>query len=158
PPFRARRRAPAADFHRGEKGMAMSSKKYPFLVVACLLLLPVRGWAQQALVPAANVQTAQQVRVTDFGARPDDGRDDTVAVLAAIAFCRKFDKPTLVFPKGRYDIFAGANPDSSDYAFVVEKLANLTIDGQGSTLIFHGLTAGLLAKSCQGFTIRNLTI
>src|SRR5262245_5777491 len=112
----------------------------------------------QVPIPAKDAQPTQQVRVTDFGALPDDGRDDTPAILAAVASCRKLDKATLVFPKGRYDFFAGANPNDSNHAIVLDHLANLTIDGQGTTLVFHGVTGCFLMKSCQGLAIQNLAI
>jgi hypothetical protein len=136
----------------------MVSKRLLVAFFSWFLLVAAPAYAQQTSVPVAEVQTGQEVRVTDFGALPDDGRDDTQAVIAAVSSCRKLDRPTLVFPKGRYDFFAGANPGDSNHAIVLDRLANLTIDGQGSTLVFHGITGCFLARACQALAIRNLAI
>ena len=44
----------------------------------------------------------QVVSVTDFGAVPDDGRDDTRALRRAAEYCRTHPGTTLVMPAGVY--------------------------------------------------------
>ncbi|MGB9619613.1 MAG: hypothetical protein ACPL7K_04295, partial [Armatimonadota bacterium] len=61
-------------------------------------------------------------------------------------------------PKGRYDFFAGSNPQNPGVLFPVSDLKGLTIDGKGSELIVHGLTSVLSFNNCTRLTIRNLTI
>ncbi len=59
--------------------------------------------ASFALILAACACAGEVVTVTQLGARPDDGADDTQAVRAAIQLCRQKPGSVLRFPKGRYD-------------------------------------------------------
>jgi len=98
------------------------------------------------------------IDVTAFGAVANDGKDDTAAVLAAIKQCPKTGPTTLVFPKGRYDFSAGANPENANSLFPIAGVSDLTIDGRGSEFIFRGYTGPFAFANCANLTIRNLTI
>lgn len=76
-----------------------------FCIAVLLGAVPVPADAAEMVFPA----DARIVRVTDFGAKPDDGKDDTEAIRAAIA--RTIDGPSryaaprfIYLPKGVYDI------------------------------------------------------
>ncbi|MHB9038463.1 MAG: glycosyl hydrolase family 28 protein [Armatimonadota bacterium] len=99
-----------------------------------------------------------EVKVTELQAVPNDGRDDTAAVLSAIKVCRGEKSATILFPVGRYDFFAGANPGNPKTLFEVEGIENLTIDGQGSEFMMHGPTSIFSFVRCKNLTIRNVTI
>jgi len=43
-------------------------------------------------------------------------------------------------------------------AFPIENLENLTIDGQGSTFIFHGIMIPFLIDECKNITVKNVAI
>lgn len=98
------------------------------------------------------------VDVTTLGAVAGDGKDDTAAVLAAIDECRKQAPATLVFPKGRYDFFAGSNPANKGTLFPIADIDGLTIDGKGSEFMMHGSTGLFWFGNCKNLSIRNLTI
>ena len=98
------------------------------------------------------------VDVTTFGAKPDDGKDDTRAVQAAIDACRKHPHATLLFPKGRYDFVAGSNPRDKGSAMAVVGFRALTISGHGATLVGHGLTRMFSVKRCKELLIEGLAI
>jgi len=121
----------------------------PFLLLlaaCCALLLPSRAGA------------ASDVDVAAFGAKPDDGKDDTRAVQAAIEACRRETGSRLLFSTGRYDFFAGQNPRSKRNSLLFNGCKDLAIDGRGATLIFHGLTAPFWFSECEDVMIGDLVI
>jgi len=125
---------------------------------------------------------ASEVVVTAYGARPDDGRDDTAGLRRAVEQCQRVPQPWLIFPKGQYDLadeaavasfrkfMASAAPGMNfledphykppDYTVGVQfrDCHGLTVDGQGSTLVVHGYTLPFSFDGCDGVTVRNLTI
>ena len=64
-------------------------------------------------LPLLDFPTSMQVNLTDFGAIPNDGKDDGPALRKALEFCKKITKKgtgaKLVFTKGKYDLFSGKN-------------------------------------------------
>lgn len=98
------------------------------------------------------------IRASQFGAAPDDGKDDTAAVQAAIDKLVTVDGARLVFEKGQYDFAAGKNPRSKRVAMLFRDAKNITIDGRAATLMFSGLTSSLVFQRCRGVTVRDLTI
>ncbi len=118
------------------------------VMTLCVLLAPV---VVVSLAPA-------RIEVTRFGARPDDGTDDTVAVAKAIASAVGDGAKRIVFPKGRYDFHAGANPAAPTSMLHFSGHRDLEIDGQGSEFRFHGLAQGLTFDRCANITLRNVTI
>lgn len=99
-----------------------------------------------------------RVDVTRFGAVPNDGKDDTAAILAAIEECRKLAPAILLFPKGQYDFFAGSNPNDKGTLFPVADIDRLTIEGNGAEFIIHGVTGIFRFANCQNLNIRHFTI
>ena len=49
-----------------------------------------------------NRENVAEVSVLRFGAKPDDGKDDTEALRKAAEYCRTHPGTTLVIPKGIY--------------------------------------------------------
>ena len=101
------------------------------------------------------------VDVTHFGAVADDGKDDTAAVKAAIAECARRSPATLVFPRGRYDFFPETDFKTAGHVpalFAVSNAKCLTIDGRGSTLMFHGITSVFGFGECANTVVKDLTI
>jgi len=119
---------------------------------------PRHGWlAATAAVLLAPATWAADVRVADFGARPDDGKDDTAAIRSAIEACRDKKGPRLVFAKGRYDLATPGKARARTY-LPLKALTDLTIDGGGAELVGHDLAAMFHFDKCRNVTIRNLTI
>jgi hypothetical protein len=110
------------------------------------------------------------IRVTDFGAEPGSRKNATPAVRRAIDACRRQDRPTLVFPKGRYDFWPEGGVEKAYFesnttnnnpkrlAVFVDGFAGLTIDGGGSTFVFHDRIQPITVDRSTGVTIRNLSI
>lgn len=117
-----------------------------------------------ALLPAA---TAETINVSDHGIVP--GQDVTYAVNQLLESVR--DKPdvTLVFPRGQYDFHpenafetyrAVANHDNGlkRMGFPLFDFHNITIDGGGSTFMFHGRLVPITIERCNGATLKNFSI
>ena len=126
----------------------------PSLCAAALLLVglvpPVLGAAPENRPP--------QIEVTSFGAVPDDGQDDTDAVLAAFERCKTENARGIAFPRGRYHFHAPAEPEKRGVLFPVRELHDAVVDGRGSELIFHGITGCFFFANCSGVTVRDLVI
>lgn len=96
--------------------------------------------------------------VADFGALPDDGGSDWKAFSAALAACRKQGAAKLLIPKGRY-VFTDPKILAQPGGHLLFKdLSDLTLDGQGSELVFHHIRSGFQFRNCQRLLIRNLSI
>lgn len=107
---------------------------------------------------AVNEAKMLNVDVTQFGAVRNDGKDDTASVLAALEECRKQSPAVLVFPKGRYDFFAGSNPKNAGTLFPVADFRGLTIDGRGSEFMIHGSSGVFWFGNCANLTIKRFSL
>ncbi|MFI6962750.1 Ig-like domain-containing protein [Streptomyces sp. NPDC050255] len=108
--------------------------------------------------PPAHARTAAEtvVEVTAFGADPTGRRDSADAVAKAVLHARTLDGPVrIVFPHGTYQIYpeqaevrelyisntVGADLSHKDkrIGILLEDMDDVTVDGDGSHLQFHGL-------------------
>ena len=63
-------------------------------------------------------ETGKVISVTDFGAEPDDGIDDSAAILEAMEAARKTSGSVIVrFPAGKFIISEIINIDRGDIVF-----------------------------------------
>ncbi|MCJ8012634.1 right-handed parallel beta-helix repeat-containing protein [Paenibacillus sp. KQZ6P-2] len=117
---------------------------------------------------------AKVIRVTDYGARPDSGEDAVSSIRLAIAAAAAVNEPVVIeFPHGRYDLYPDhadqalccisnttteeENPDNTKtFGLLLQGLNHLTIEGNGSLLMFHGKMTLLAVISCSDIEIRNL--
>jgi hypothetical protein len=134
-------------------------------------LVVILGAGLPALAAAAGSAGGPGVvRVTDFGAEPGSRRNAVAAVARALEACRKLERPVLVFAKGRYDFwpqhavernyFESNTTDDNPkrLAILVEGFSGLTIDGSGSTFVFHDRMQPFTVDRSSGVTIRDLAI
>jgi parallel beta-helix repeat protein len=98
------------------------------------------------------------IDVTATGALPNDGQDDTLAVLAAFDRCKAEKAQGVVFPKGRYEFHEGANPKSPRMSLPMDDVHGVIIDGQGSEFVFHGITGCFSFGRCSDITVKNIQI
>ncbi len=105
------------------------------------------------------VSASATVCVNDFGAIPNDGKDDTSAVQKAFAFLKKNKKSALVFKEGQYDFFQ-KDPKHHSYLLPLRGESNITITGTaGKTkLMFHGFSYLIWADDCKKLTVQDLTM
>ncbi|QTH41320.1 right-handed parallel beta-helix repeat-containing protein [Cohnella sp. LGH] len=115
-------------------------------------------------------------RVTDYGARPDSGEDATGAIQAALAAACAAKGPGVVeFPHGCYDLYPdhavkapyyvsntaseAEHPDPTKTIGLWLKGANrISLEGNGSKLLYHGKMTTIVLDGCCEAEIRNLTI
>ena len=120
-----------------------------------------------ALTARAGGET---VSITDFGVVPDSGADAVPAVRKALEQCATDAYAVLEFPQGRYDFFPQEAPrreyfesNSTDEnpkvcPILIEGMTNLTIDGKGSTFVFHGQEQPFTVDHSTNVTLSNLSI
>jgi len=111
-------------------------------------------------LPLLDFPTTINVKLTDFGAIPGDGKDDSKAFRKALEFCKKTSETgigvKLVFYKGTYDLFEGG---SRFHLIQLKNARNIIIDGNGSEIIIHNPLKGFFSifKS-ENIIVKNLII
>jgi parallel beta-helix repeat protein len=114
--------------------------------------------AAACILASADAAEAADIPVTQFGARPNDGKDDTAGLQAAIEAAKKRPQPRLVFAPGRYDFFEQRGGGNAQTTCGVNEIRGVTIDGKGAEFIYHGLTTPFAFGNCRSVTLRNITI
>ena len=101
-----------------------------------------------------------EIKVADFGAVPNDGKNDTPAIAAAIEACKGRKSTRLVFGPGRYDINAGSEPQTRrrQPSLKIENIDNMTIEGNGAELIGRDYSTMFHFSQCRNIAINNLTV
>jgi len=132
------------------------------------ILVPLLASAFSFHLPSDSA--VSEVRVTDFGAKPDSRENAVPAVQRALEACRKLDRPVLVFPGGRYDFWPQGSIEKTYFesnttdnnpkrlGVFIERFTGLTIDGGGSTFVFHDRMQPFTVDRSTDVTIRNCAI
>ncbi|WP_075603931.1 right-handed parallel beta-helix repeat-containing protein [Saccharicrinis aurantiacus] len=95
--------------------------------------------------------------------------DATPAVLAKMMKAKELGSSEVQFEKGTYHFYPDKGKEFYCFisnhcnvmvrtAFPITGLDNLTIDGQGSTFIFHGVMIPFLVDESTNITVKNLSI
>tara|TARA_B100000809_G_scaffold266892_1_gene332610 strand:+ start:1527 stop:3284 length:1758 start_codon:yes stop_codon:yes gene_type:complete len=111
-------------------------------------------------LPLINMNIDLNVRITDFGAIPNDGKDDGIAFQRALEYCKKSTsagkKVQLSLKKGTYDLFKGAN---GNHLIELKKAKNIIISGNASEIIIHNPQKGFLSIfGCENIIVKDLYI
>ncbi len=118
---------------------------------------------------------AQVIDVTGFNVRPDSYEDATQGVQRAIEACRNKPGTVLSFPKGRYDFWPAkalqrdyyiSNTSSEEecpskiknVGLLFEHMQGLTIEGNGSTFMFHGKMITWALDHCENVRLQNIHV
>ena len=100
---------------------------------------------------------AKVVKVSDFGAIANDGKDDTKAINTALEKAKEIaqsEPVCLLFENGSYDI----TPENSEfYALKIKGAKNILIDGNNATLIRHK-GAVFFIKNSTNIAVANFKI
>ncbi|RYD46230.1 MAG: hypothetical protein EOP83_29980, partial [Verrucomicrobiaceae bacterium] len=119
---------------------------------------------------AIALKPAKVLKGEDFGIRASDTADQSPALRKALGALREAPGSTLKLAKGDYHFHAtGAlrrhfhisnhdQPTWQPTAIPLVDLRNVTIDGQGSTFIFHGLVQPVLIMDSERVTLRGIGI
>lgn len=145
------------------------------------LVVALVGMMITALGISAADYPALTKSVREFGAVPNDGRDDTKALRKAVAWCRTHEGATLILAPGTYilrDAEAvrleneamtgrlGKNPESTIfkpyYPYVrgldLDGCRGVTIEATGATLMCEGWMEPVSMHGCTDTTLRGLII
>lgn len=128
----------------------------------------VLGWL--CVIASGTAIHAAEIRITDFGGQPDSRRNAVPAVRRALESARKLDHPVLVFPRGRYDFwpqgavekdyFESNTTDNNPkrLAIFIEGFGGVTLDGDGSTFVFHDRIQPFTVEHSTNVILRNVAI
>ena len=122
---------------------------------------------------AAAQSPRDTVYVSEFGVAGNSYENATTGIRAALKACKERQARVLVFDGGRYDIwpegaerrewFISNTSTESEcpskiktVGLLVEDMHDLTIEGRGSTLVFHGKMITIAVARSSNITIRNL--
>lgn len=139
----------------------------------------LRGIALTATVFSYSLcfgsEAKDTIRVTDFGVRPGTYENSTVAIQRAIDSCREHPGCVLQFAPGRYDIWPEGAVRKEIYVSNTSSevempskvktigmhfygLENVTVSGEGVTLIMHGSMTPIAIDSCRNVSMSGFTI
>ncbi|CEN42717.1 Alpha-1,3-galactosidase B [Capnocytophaga canis] len=118
-------------------------------------------------------QEERQVKISDFVSKNQNVENYSPIVGALINSLQQTDNTqptTIVLDKNIYHFHSDgafekelyiSNHDQDNpkkVAFYLENMKNITIDGNGSELIFHGTMIPFVMKSCENITLKNFSI
>lgn len=127
------------------------------------------------LVALFLAQPGDTVRVADRGIVPDTGMDCTAPLREVLESCKGEKHKVLSLEPGRYDFWPEdavrreifiSNTSSEEecpskektIGILIEDQDNLTIDGHGATLMFHGKQTMVAIIGSRKVTLKNLNI
>ena len=133
------------------------------------------------ILAAAAISTAtarphcDTVRVSEFGLRPYTFTNAGPAIRSALEACRERNARVLLFDSGRYDIW----PEGAErrewfisntstekecpskvktIGVLIENMENLTVEGSGADLVFHGKMITVAVAHSRNILLRDLHI
>lgn len=126
------------------------------------------------LFVALSVSAQKVYNVSDYGLRPDSKKNASPVVQKVIARiqseCKDGEAVILRFEEGRYNFhekgcaereYYISNHDQTNpkkVGLALEDMKNLTVDGQGADLIFHGRMLPVSLLRSENCTLKNLHI
>ena len=162
----------------------MKKKKLlSIMLMICMILsvtipsIPGGGKAAAAeRADDADTTEATVIDVTKYGADPTGVQDSAEGIQAAIEAAKQAEGPVVLdFPKGEYQIYpdraqkrelyisntlSSNNGDRSTYkmkniGILLENMENVTLEGNQSSLIFHGKMMMFSTIGCKNVKIQN---
>lgn len=146
------------------------------MLVICMLLslvFPSSGGVSNAASASDKVTV---IDVTQYGADPTGVKDSAEGIQAAIEAAKEVNGPVVLdFPKGEYQIYpdhaqkrelyisntlSRNNGDRGTYkmkniGILLENMENVTLEGNQSSLIFHGKMMMFSTIGCKNIRIQN---
>lgn len=148
-------------------------RKLITIVTTLSLMLSVFSIGINAQESIQTKNKGSVIRATDYGADPSGKKDSTLAVAKALDAAKKIKGPvTLEFPQGEYHFYKEnatqkvihtSNTSSLSYptkwiSFLIEGQEDLTIDGLGSQLIFHGDVMAMAVIDSKRINLNNFVL
>lgn len=158
----------------------MKRNKCRFLAWMMAFALLISGFSPMG-AEAAKKEGAKAdvvIDVTEYGAEANAGTDSAPAIEKAVKAAKEAsDKGKSVvinFPKGRYDIYPDkikerelyvSNTVGTEQAYskkkigiLLEKMNNVTVEGNGSLFMYHGKMTTFAAINCKNVTFQNFAV
>jgi polygalacturonase len=115
------------------------------------------------------------IRVSDYGAQPNSFENQVTAIAQAISACKSQHAKVLVLAPGRYDIWPDGATRKEYYisnsstdkecpskvktiGLFFDHMKDLTIEGNGAMLMFHGKMITMAFDHCENMKVQNLHI
>ncbi len=138
------------------------------LCMLCTVILPSMPAAAAELPEDAVI-----LDVSDYGVYPEN-EDNAEAIQDVIEAAKSTDGPVVIrFPEGEYQFYpdkaykrelyisntVGADPNykMKNIGLLFEDMEDVTVDGNGSLLMFHGAMMTFAAIRCRNITFQNLS-
>lgn len=117
----------------------------------------------QRSLPLIDMPTSVDVKLSDFGARPNDGKNDTPGIKKALNFCKKIaitgTGVKLIFEKGKYDLHSNKKTPKKSHIIDLVNTKNILIDGNGAEIIIHDPLKGFFSVfKSENIIIKNFFI
>lgn len=97
-------------------------------------------------LPLVSLDTSMDVLISNYGAIPNDGKDDVEAIEKALVFAKKFSesgvKVRVVFDKGTYDLISAG---TKTHMLELKEASNILIEGNGAEIIIHNPLIGFFS-------------
>lgn len=111
-------------------------------------------------LPLVSLDTSMDVLISNYGAIPNDGKDDVEAIEKALVFAKKFSesgvKVRVVFDKGTYDLIYAS---TKTHMLELKEASNILIEGNGAEIIIHNPLIGFFSViNSKNVIIKNLFI
>lgn len=125
-------------------------------------------------VHTVRADKGDTICVSSFGVYPDTYENVVTGLQAAIDACKQTEAKVLSFPKGRYDIwpegatraeyFISNTSTESEcpskiktIGLLFKGIENLTIEGNGSLLMYHGKMITMVFDHCKNIQLQNIS-
>ena len=97
-------------------------------------------------LPLTRVNTRTTISVAEFGAIPNDGKNDYPAFEKAFEQMKK-GKVKVVIPPGIYDLFPPQKTSGPNACFYFENIRDFEISATGAEIVIHDPTRGFISMS-----------
>ena len=148
--------------YMGEKLLFAMILGASFAVAACSNICGTDAgeYAKFRKAPLLKVDTSRTINVADFGAVPNDGKNDFKAIKAAFAELNKNPKSVcLKFDKGVYNIKDSESQEAEKFLFEISNARDVHIDASGAEFIIENPNYGFLKMlKSERVVVENMSI
>ena len=112
------------------------------------------------VLPLVELNTKQEIKVSDYGAQIDDGNNDICGITNAINAAKTLSGPNkavkVLFEKGVYDLIPITG---NSHSITITGARYLLIEGNGAEIMLHNPELGFLSLTqCQNVIVQNLYV
>ncbi|WP_256011716.1 right-handed parallel beta-helix repeat-containing protein [Desertivirga xinjiangensis] len=97
-----------------------------------------------------------KIKVADWNIHPNTGKDCSAQMKRMLDHYSNKSDLLFEFSEGRFDFWQ--QEGTSNVALHLQGMKNVTIDGKGASLVFHGKMKPFLIRECTDTEIKNISI